>query len=63
MAASELSRPGQSACACPYQSVAYRSLRAAKHHTQGLVSATCEMAREFLIADRTGPPRGEGLKY
>lgn len=25
--------------------------------------ATCEMAREFLIADRTAAPAGEGLKY
>jgi len=30
---------------------------------KAVVSATCEMARELLIADRTGPPRGEGLKY
>jgi hypothetical protein len=30
---------------------------------KAIVSATCEMAREFLIADRTGSPRGEGLKY
>ena len=25
--------------------------------------ATCEMARELLIADRTAAPAGEGLKY
>ena len=30
---------------------------------KALVLATCEMARELLIADRTGPPRGEGFKY
>jgi Putative DnaT-like ssDNA binding protein len=30
---------------------------------RAVVSAACEMARELLIADRTGPPRGEGLKY
>jgi len=28
-----------------------------------LVQATCEMARELLIADRTTAPPGEGLKY
>ena len=27
-----------------------------------VVSATCEMARELLILDRTGAPLGEGLK-
>jgi hypothetical protein len=26
-----------------------------------VVQATCEMARELLIADRTGPPAGEGI--
>ena len=30
---------------------------------KALVLATCEMARELLIADRTAAPRGEGLKY
>jgi hypothetical protein len=30
---------------------------------QGIVDATCEMARELLIADRTASPAGEGLKY
>ena len=28
-----------------------------------IVDATCEMARELLIADRTAAPAGEGLKY
>jgi hypothetical protein len=28
-----------------------------------VVDATCEMARELLIADRTAAPLGEGLKY
>ena len=28
-----------------------------------VVQATCEMARELLIADRTLAPPGEGLKY
>ncbi len=28
-----------------------------------LLDATCEMARELLVADRTGAPPGEGLKY
>src|ERR1043166_3029807 len=27
-----------------------------------LSDATCEMAREILTADRTGPPEGEGVK-
>ena len=27
------------------------------------MQATCEMARELLIADRTVAPAGEGLKY
>jgi hypothetical protein len=27
-----------------------------------VIAATCEMARELLITDRTGPPLGEGLK-
>ena len=30
---------------------------------KALVRATCEMARELLIADRTAAPVGEGLKY
>ena len=28
-----------------------------------VVQATCEMARELLVADRTAAPVGEGLKY
>lgn len=28
-----------------------------------VIQATCEMARELLIADRTAAPPGEGLKY
>ena len=30
---------------------------------KALVLATCEMARELLIVDRTAAPAGEGLKY
>jgi hypothetical protein len=30
---------------------------------KGLVEATCELARELLIADRTAAPPGEGQKY
>ena len=30
---------------------------------KAVVAATCEMARELLIADRTTAPAGEGLKY
>jgi hypothetical protein len=30
---------------------------------KGVVDATCEMARELLIADRTAAPAGEGLTY
>ena len=30
---------------------------------KGVRDATCEMARELLIADRTAAPAGEGLKY
>src|SRR5690349_12109690 len=30
---------------------------------KAVVDATCEMARELLIADRTASPPGEGLKY
>lgn len=28
-----------------------------------VIQATCEMARELLIADRTASPAGEGMKY
>ena len=30
---------------------------------KAVANATCEMARELLIADRTAAPPGEGLKY
>jgi hypothetical protein len=30
---------------------------------KAVIEATCEMARELLIADRTSAPPGEGLKY
>lgn len=30
---------------------------------KAVADATCEMARELLIADRTASPPGEGLKY
>ena len=30
---------------------------------KAVADATCEMARELLIADRTAAPAGEGLKY
>lgn len=30
---------------------------------KALQEATCELARELLVADRTAPPPGEGLKY
>jgi len=30
---------------------------------KALVDATCEQARELLIADRTLAPDGEGLRY
>jgi len=30
---------------------------------KAVIEATCEMARELLIADRTGAPAGEGLSY
>ena len=30
---------------------------------RAVAEATCEMARELLIADRTAAPAGEGLKY
>ena len=30
---------------------------------KAVVEATCEMARELLVADRTAAPEGEGFKY
>ena len=30
---------------------------------KAVMDATCEMARELLVADRTAAPAGEGLKY
>ena len=30
---------------------------------KAVVEATCELARELLVADRTAAPPGEGLKY
>jgi hypothetical protein len=30
---------------------------------KAVVEATCELARELLVADRTATPSGEGLKY
>jgi hypothetical protein len=30
---------------------------------KAVTDATCEMARELLVADRTAAPAGEGLKY
>ena len=30
---------------------------------KAVVQATCELARELLIVDRTASPAGEGLKY
>jgi hypothetical protein len=30
---------------------------------KAIADATCEMARELLVADRTATPDGEGLKY
>ena len=30
---------------------------------KAVMNATCEMARELLVADRTAAPAGEGLKY
>jgi hypothetical protein len=30
---------------------------------KAVIQATCEMARELLITDRTAAPAGEGLKY
>ena len=41
----------------PYDYVEYDKV------PKAVVQATCEMARELLIADRTAAPRGEGLKY
>jgi hypothetical protein len=41
----------------PYDYVQYDTV------PKAVVQATCEMAREFLIADRTTAPAGEGLKY
>ncbi len=41
----------------PYDYVQYDTV------PKAVVQATCEMARELLIADRTAAPPGEGLKY
>jgi len=41
----------------PYDYVQYDTV------PKAVVQATCEMARELLIADRTVAPAGEGLKY
>ena len=41
----------------PYDYVEYDKV------PKAVVQATCEMARELLIADRTAAPVGEGLKY
>ena len=41
----------------PYDYVQYDTV------PKAVVQATCEMARELLIADRTTAPPGEGLKY
>ena len=41
----------------PYDYVEYDKV------PKAVVQATCEMARELLIADRTVMPAGEGLKY
>jgi hypothetical protein len=41
----------------PYDYVEYDKV------PKAVVQATCEMARELLIADRTTAPPGEGLKY
>jgi hypothetical protein len=30
---------------------------------KAVLNATCEMARELLVTDRTAAPQGEGLKY
>ena len=41
----------------PYDYVQYDKV------PKAVVQATCEMARELLITDRTTAPAGEGLKY
>jgi hypothetical protein len=41
----------------PYDYVQYDTV------PRAVVQATCEMARELLITDRTAPPLGEGLAY
>ena len=41
----------------PYDYVQYDTM------PKSVVQATCEMARELLVADRTAAPVGEGLKY
>jgi hypothetical protein len=41
----------------PYDYVQYDTV------PKAVVQATCEMARELLIADRTTTPAGEGLSY
>jgi hypothetical protein len=41
----------------PYDYVQYDTV------PKAVVQATCEMARELLIADRTVAPPGEGLTY
>ena len=41
----------------PYDYVQYDTV------PKAVVQATCEMARELLIADRTAAPAGEGLAY
>jgi hypothetical protein len=41
----------------PYDYVQYDKV------PKAVVQATCEMARELLIADRTTAPVGEGLSY
>jgi hypothetical protein len=41
----------------PYDYVQYDTV------PKAVIQATCEMARELLIADRTTAPPGEGLKY
>ena len=41
----------------PYDYVQYDTV------PKAVIQATCEMARELLIVDRTAAPAGEGLKY
>ena len=41
----------------PYDYVQYDTV------PKAVVQATCEMARELLVVDRTAAPAGEGLKY